>query len=177
MIGNMESLLLRQTTPADAAALLSLYRDVAATPNSGLARHSDEIDGHYVDAFLGGQDSGWLSIGAFHDGEPVGEIHAARMRPRQFHHVLTDLTIAVHPRMQGHGVGSSLFAELFARAALLDPPVTRIELVARTGNAAAIRLYERLGFRAEGRFQGRVRLANGLIEDDIPMARMAHGAR
>ena len=177
MIVSMEGLLLRPTTPPDAAALLSLYRAVAATPNSGLARHTDEIDGGYVDAFLGGRDSCWMSIGAFHDGDLVGEIHAARMQPRQFHHVFTDLTIAVHPRMQGHGVGSRLFGELFACAARLDPPVTRIELVARTGNAAAIRLYERLGFRAEGRFRDRVRLADGRVEDDIPMARTVDGAR
>ena len=177
MIGSMEGLLLRPTTSADAAALLTLYRSVAATPNSGLARHTDEIDEAYVAGFLVGQDAGWISIGAFHDGDPVGEIHAVRMHPRQFHHVLTDLTIAVHPRMQGHGVGSRLFAELFARAARFDPPVTRIELVARTGNAAAIRLYERLGFRAEGRFRDRVRLADGRVEDDIPMARMSDDAR
>jgi ribosomal protein S18 acetylase RimI-like enzyme len=177
MIVSMEGLLLRPATPADAAALLSLYRVVAATPNSGLARHSDEIDDGYVQAFLGGRNSGWISIGAFHDGEPVGEVHAVRMQPRQFHHVLTDLTIAVHPRMQGQGVGSRLFAELFARAARLDPPVTRIELVARTGNAAAIRLYERLGFRVEGRFRNRVRLADGRVEDDIPMARAVDGSR
>ena len=168
---------MRPLTSADAAAALFLYRTVAATPNSGLARQGDEVDEAYVDAFLGGQDSGWISIGAFHDGELVGEIHAARMQPRQFHHVLTDLTIAVDPRMQGHGVGSRLFGELFARAARLDPPVTRIELVARTGNAAAIHLYERLGFRAEGRFRDRVRLRDGRVEDDIPMARMSDGAR
>jgi len=174
---SMEGLLLRPTTPADAGALLCLYRAVAATPNSGLARHSDEMGAAYVAGFLGGQDAGWISIGAFQDGDPVGEIHAVRMQPRQFHHVLTDLTIAVHPRMHGHGIGSRLFAELFAHAALLDPPVTRIELVARTGNAAAIRLYERLGFRAEGRFHGRVRLPDGRVEDDIPMARMSDSAR
>jgi RimJ/RimL family protein N-acetyltransferase len=177
MIISMEELLLRPTTPTDAAALLALYRVVAGTPNSGLARQSDEIEPDYVESFLGGRDSGWMSIGAFHVGDLVGEIHAARMQPRQFHHVLTDLTIAVDPRMQGHGVGSRLFGELFARAARLDPPITRIELVARTGNAAAIRLYERLGFHAEGRFRDRVRLPDGRVEDDIPMARMVNGAR
>ena len=95
--------------------------------------------------------------------------HAAR---GSFNHVLTDLTVAVHPQAQGRGVGSRLFAALFEAAARLTPPATRIELVARTGNAAAIRLYERLGFRAEGRFVGRVRLPDGSIEDDIPMARI-----
>ena len=177
IIVNMEALLLRPTTPADSTALLSLYEDVAATPNSGLARHRDEVDRGYVDAFAGLRDPLGLSIAALDGQRVVGEIHAVRMRPRQFRHVLTDLTVAVHPRMQGRGVGSRLFDALFEAAAGLTPPVTRIELVARTGNAAAIRLYERLGFRAEGRFAGRVHLPDGSIEDDVPMARIAKPAR
>ena len=107
----------------------------------------------------------------------VGEIHAVRMRPRQFCQVLADLTVAVHPRAQGRGVGSRLFTAFFEAAARLTPPASRIELVARNGNAAALRLHERLGFRAEGRFVGRVHLSDGSIEDDIPMARIATGAR
>jgi ribosomal protein S18 acetylase RimI-like enzyme len=172
----MDELFLRPTTVADADAALSLYRIVASTPNSGLARHSDEMSREYVAAFLGDADGRGVSIAAFLGDAMAGEIHAMRMQPRQFNHVMTDLTIAVHPRMQGRGVGSRLFVALFDVAARCSPPVTRIELVARTGNAAAIRLYERLGFRAEGRFVGRVRLADGSIEDDIPMARISPAA-
>lgn len=169
----MDGLFLRPTAPADAVALLALYKDVAATPNSGLARNRDEVDRDYVAAFAGLGDPLGISIAAFDAQALAGEIHAVRMRPRQFHHVLTDLTVAVHPDAQGRGVGSRLFAALFEAASRCAPPITRIELVARTGNAAAIRLYERLGFRAEGRFTGRVRLPDGSIEDDIPMARVA----
>jgi len=169
----MEEVHVRATGEADVEALWSLYRTVAAMPNSGLARHADEMGRDYVSALPGYRDAKGISIAAFLGDALVGEIHALRMQPRQFSHVLTDLTIAVHPRAQGRGVGSRLFAALFAAAGRFTPPVTRIELVARTGNAAAIRLYERLGFRVEGRFVGRVRLADGSIEDDIPMARIA----
>jgi ribosomal protein S18 acetylase RimI-like enzyme len=162
----------RPTGPADIEALLALYRTVAAMPNSGLARHADEIGRDYVATLPGYRDAKGVSIAAFLGAGLVGEIHATRMQPRQFGHVLTDLTIAVHPGAQGRGVGSRLFESLFAAAGRFTPPATRIELVARTGNAAAIRLYERLGFRAEGRFVGRVHLADGSIEDDIPMARI-----
>jgi ribosomal protein S18 acetylase RimI-like enzyme len=177
MIVSMQELLLRPTSALDAAALLSLYRDVAAMPNSGLARLGAEMDLGYVAAFAGLRDPDGISIVACDGAALVGEIHAGRMRPWQFHHVLTDLTVAVHPRAQGRGVGSRLFTALFDAAARLTPPATRIELVARTGNAAAIRLYERLGFRAEGRFHGRVRLPDGTIEDDIPMARVTAPAQ
>ena len=168
----MSELELRPTTLADAERLLVLYQTVAATPNSGLARQCDEITRDYVEAFLPQRDTDWVSIGAFLGGTLAGEIHTTRMQPRQFSHVLTDLTIAVHPHAQGRGVGARLFAALFEAASRLTPPVTRIELVARTGNSAAIRLYERLGFRAEGRFHGRVHLPDGTIEDDIPMAKL-----
>jgi putative acetyltransferase len=169
----MDELQLRATTSADIDQVLSLYRSVAATPNSGLARHAEEIGREYVAPLPSYRNPGGISIVALLGDALVGEIHAARMQPRQFSHVLTDLTVVVHPQAQGRGVGSRLFAALFETAARLTPPVTRIELVARTGNAAAIRLYERLGFRAEGRFVGRVRLPDGRIEDDIPMARIA----
>ena len=172
IIQTVSELELRPTTHADAERLLAFYRTVAATPNSGLARQGDEITPDYVAAVLAHPGNDCVSISAFLGRALAGEIHATRMRPRQFNHVLTDLTIAVDPVMQGRGVGSLLFGALLEAAAGLVPPVTRIELVARTGNSAAIRLYERLGFRAEGRFHGRVRLPDGTIEDDIPMAKM-----
>jgi putative acetyltransferase len=92
------------------------------------------------------------------------------MAPAQFNHVLTDLTVAVHPDWQGKGLGSLLFQALIAAARDLRPAITRIELMAREGNDGAIRLYQRLGFKIEGRFAGRVHLPDGRIEDDIAMA-------
>jgi len=167
----LRDLQLRALTVADAASVLSLYREVASAPNCGLARAPDEMSAQYVEAFLARASSHGVAIGAFADNQLVGEIHAARIGPRQFSHVLTELTVAVRPGMQGRGVGATLFSALFRAAARLRPPIARIELIARSGNAAAIQLYERLGFSAEGRFVGRVRLRDGHIEDDIPMAR------
>ena len=174
----MSELKVRAMTLADVGATVSLYRTVAAVPGSGLARQSDEISQDYVEGFLTRATSSGLSLGAFVAGKLVGEIHATRLGPRQFDHVLTDLTVAVHPDAQGGGVGTRLFGALFKAATRLAGPVTRIELVARSGNGAALRLYERLGFRPEGRFQARVALADGRVEDDIPMARIlsVHGS-
>jgi putative acetyltransferase len=112
-----------------------------------------------------------ISLGAHAEDRLIGEIHAWRMQPRIFAHVLTDLTVAVAPDFQGRGVGIALFERLFEEAKALDPPATRIELFCRSGNGGAIRLYQRLGFAIEGAFKGRVKLANGRIEDDVPMAK------
>ncbi len=154
-----------------AAAVLDLYRAAASVEGAGLARAPDEMTIGYVEAFLDRAAHGGISLGAYFEDRLVGEVHAVRLGPRQFDHVLGDLTIAVHPAAQGLGIGSALFGTLFERASSLAPTVTRIELIARSGNVGALRLYERLGFVAEGRLIGRVRRPDGSIEDDIPMAR------
>lgn len=166
----MDALSIRRLTPDDVRAVVELYRAAASVEESGLAREADEIGAEYVCAFLEKTERDGVALGAFVDGRLVGEIHAARRGPRQFGHVLTDLTIAVHPSVQGRGIGSRLFADFIASAGNVSPPIKRIELMVRSGNANAIRLYERLGFVQEGRFVGRVLLRGGRIEDDIAMA-------
>ena len=161
---------LRALGPVDAPEVLTLYR-AAAAGRGGLARRPDEIDLGYVQAFLTRASAGGVSLGAYVGEALAGEIHATRIGPRQFAHVLTDLTVAVHPDHQGQGLGQALFKGLFAAAVSLTPPAERIELMARDGNADAIRLYERLGFVIEGRFPGRVRLEDGTVEADIAMGR------
>jgi len=150
--------------------VLALYR-AAAAGRGGLARAPDEIDEAYVHKFLDAASRDGVSRAVFAScGTLIAEIHALRMAPRQFRHVLTDLTVAVHPDWQGRGLGRLLFGHLIEAARALSPPATRIELFAREGNAGAIRLYERLGFVIEGRFKGRVRLPDGTLEDDVAMA-------
>ncbi|HXC56547.1 MAG TPA: GNAT family N-acetyltransferase [Rhizomicrobium sp.] len=161
--------LIAALTPDATEAVVALYR--AAATAGGLSRRPDEIDADNVRPFLVRAQSDGISRAAFApDGTLVGEIHALRMTPAQFSHVLTDLTVAVHPTWQGRGLGSLLFAQMIAAARSLAPPIRRIELMAREGNADAIRLYQRLGFKIEGRFAARVHLPDGRVEDDIAMA-------
>jgi putative acetyltransferase len=151
-------------------AVVALYR-AAADGRGGLARRPDEIDAESVRPFLERAACDGVSRAVWApDGTLAAEIHALRMAPAQFAHVLTDLTVAVHPGWQGKGLGSLLFKALIEAARVLQPRIARIELMAREGNDDAIRLYQRLGFRIEGRFAGRVHLPDGTIEDDIAMA-------
>lgn len=157
-------------TPNATDKVLTLYHAVASR-GGGLARAPDEIDEAYVRAFLTkAQADGVSRAVLLPDGSLAAEIHASRMYPRQFNHVLTDLTVAVHPDWQGKGLGAILFNALIDAARQMQPPITRIELMVREGNAGAVALYQRLGFVIEGRFARRVRLANGTIEDDLAMA-------
>jgi RimJ/RimL family protein N-acetyltransferase len=155
----------------DAEAVFALYRAVAASPESGLARRPDELSLDYVAGNIAKALNGGVALGAFREGRMVGVIRALPIGPRQFAHVLTDLTVAVDPAAQGQGIGAALFSALFEATTALG--ITRVELMTRSGNGRAIALYEKLGFVREGCFKGRVRLPDGRIEDDIAMARLA----
>jgi putative acetyltransferase len=74
----------------------------------------------------------------------------------------------VHPAQHGRGIGRALLAELLRRVSETRPDILRVELIARESNRRAIALYERLGFRREGRLEARIRSSGG-IEADIPM--------
>ena len=166
----MTEIMIAALTPDAADKVVTLYRAVAAA-GGGLARAPDEIDEAYVRGFLARAQTDGVSRAVWlPDGSLAAEIHAHRMHPRQFGHVLTDLTAAVRPDWQGKGLGAMLFNALIEAARQMQPPITRIELMVREGNTGAIALYQRLGFVIEGRLARRVRLPNGTTEDDLAMA-------
>jgi ribosomal protein S18 acetylase RimI-like enzyme len=166
----MTTITVRAISPDDSEAVFALHRAAASIPGSGLARGPGEITLSYVRQFVEGCGADGVILGAFEGDRLLGEIHVNRSAPRQSAHVLGGLTVAVSPDAQGKGVGTLLFGALRDMVRSLEPKVTRVELIARSGNERALRLYERLGFRREGRFVGRVCLPDGTIEDDIPMA-------
>ncbi|PVM86445.1 GNAT family N-acetyltransferase [Caulobacter endophyticus] len=160
---------IRQTRPYDAGPIAAVHRATAVIPG-GIARRPEEITDAYIDRVLNEALADGVGLVAVDTaGVVCGEIHAVRIPVKLFEHVLSDLTVAVHPDWRGRGVGSALFEALFAAARAMDPPIVRVELNAGAGNAGAIRLYERLGFRIEGRLEKRGRFPDGAFEDDIAM--------
>ncbi|OYW24879.1 MAG: GNAT family N-acetyltransferase, partial [Caulobacter sp. 12-67-6] len=95
---------IRAATPGDVTALVDLHRAAAAVPD-GLARRPDEITRDYVERFI----AGISFVAVDPDGAIWGEIHGARETVALFAHVLSNLTVAVHPDRQGLGIGSKLF--------------------------------------------------------------------
>ena len=165
----MSDFTIRPATSDDAAAVLALHRRVAAQPG-GLARQPEEVTIDYVVHALAASADGGVNLVAVDvKGALCGELHVERMKVAIFAHVLTDLTVAVDPDWQGRGVGSALFRALIDTARTMTPPVGRIELWTGAANLGAQRLYERLGFRVEGRMVGRGRLPDGTVDDDIVM--------
>jgi ribosomal protein S18 acetylase RimI-like enzyme len=160
----------RTATIEELPQVLGLYRRVAANPG-GLARLVDEIDDSHVHSFLSKAVANGLTLVAIDDrGEIIGEIHAYSPNLYCFSHVLSDLTIAVDPEHQGKGVGRLLFTRFLTTVTKEYPYITRVELIARESNEAAMCLYESLGFRVEGKMKSRIRNVDGTLEADIPMA-------
>lgn len=158
------------TQSQHAEQVVALYRSVAAIPG-GLARDVNEISSEYIHDFLQKSFRKGLSIAAFEheSGQLIAEIHGYSPEPKVFSHVISDVTIAVHPQYQGKGIGSEMFRVFIQNIREKQIHIRRIELIARESNGKAIELYQRLGFVIEGKLIGRINGING-FEADIPMA-------
>jgi len=161
---------IRRSQFEDQVAIWGLYCRVAAIPG-GIARLSGEVDRSYVARFMrSAVDRGLELVAENENGRIIGEIHAYSPDLYCFSHVLSDLTIVVDPAHQGRGVGRKLFERFLHVVTTKFTHIRRVELVARESNKDAIRLYESLGFRQEGRMLGRILNVDGSIESDVPMA-------
>lgn len=79
------------------------------------------------------------------------------------------LGMGVAASHRGAGIGTTLLATTLEAAAARG--LTRVELVVREDNAAAIALYRRLGFETEGRLR-RYLVVDGREYDALQMARL-----
>lgn len=162
-------LIIRETQSTDATAIHSLYVAVAQNPR-GIARSASEITETYVNAILDGIANGGLGFVAIHDNKLIGEIHATTKNIRIFDHLLSYLTIGIHPEFQGKGLGKQLFAYFLNYVTEKRKDIYRVELESRASNIAGIKLYESLGFVLEGRMKNQTRNADGSHEDGVMYA-------
>lgn len=83
-------------------------------------------------------------------------------------HVLDFEALAVSPGARGHGVGSLLIDALIDEAR--SRGARKLGLRALSTNARAITMYEKHGFREEGRLREEIRLPDGSYADDVWLA-------
>lgn len=166
-----DKMIIRPALLADFEGIFRLYKKVAALGN-GIARLEDEItEGYIRENLTRGLDDGIVLV-VETNGQIVAEIHTYRIGIRIFEHVLSNLTIAIHPDFQGQGIGYQLFKQLLEKVENDMPHILRVELHARDGNEAAIRLYKKLGFELEGYLKNRDKMADGSFYDDISLGWM-----
>ena len=164
----MKNKVVRKTTATDEAAIFALYKKVAAE-DGGIARSEAEITEGYIHNFVAHSVSDGLGVVVEIDHQIVGELHAYPIGPKIFEHVLSNLTIAVHPDFQGQGIGKQLFTYFLNIVETEMPHILRVELDTRDGNERAIALYKSIGFVVEGRLRNRDKLEDGRFFDDLAM--------
>jgi RimJ/RimL family protein N-acetyltransferase len=100
----------------------------------------------------------------------IAEIHAMKYGIRIFDHILTHLTIIVHPDHQGKGLGKKILQAFLNEVMEKRPGIRRVELESRSSNYRSIGLYKHLGFVQEGTMKNKTRNKDGSFEDSILMA-------
>jgi RimJ/RimL family protein N-acetyltransferase len=83
-------------------------------------------------------------------GTAIGEIHLSRLAPDNVHHRWTEVGIDILPEYQGKGYGSEALRWALDYAFRLAG-LHRVKIRALGWNEGAVRLYQRLGFKVEGR--------------------------
>lgn len=163
---------IRLLTSADAPRLLELYRLATATAE-GLIREPDEITPQYITRILALPAKGGIALGliASDSGDLAGAIHAYPWPGiRAVRHLLTDLTIAVHPRHQGKGYGRRLFQHFLGMVESERPDILRVELYTYSTNLRNRSFYESLGFVLEGSHRDKILDRSGALYTPISMA-------
>lgn len=168
----MDSFIIRQATSDDVFLIFDLYLQVTAQEH-GLARTFQEINLEYICHFSERAQKHGIQLILLDSQNPdnlIGEIHAYSPQPAIFGHLLSELTILIHPKFQKKGLGELLFNTFLNKVIQDFPSILRVELFCRESNKSAIKMYEKLGFIKEGRFENRIALAPNHYEADIPMA-------
>ncbi len=167
----MSEFSVRAARVEDAQYLAAAERETARTP--GLLRSKpEELRDETFTARIEQLESpgmhGRYLVAVDAQGSLVGHALLDPMPLIQCAHVFR-LTIVVHPGHTSRGVGRLLMNALVAWASE-NERLEKIELLVRSTNTRAIRLYQSCGFVAEGRLCRVIKLPSGEFIDDIAMA-------
>ncbi|KAH7082666.1 acyl-CoA N-acyltransferase [Paraphoma chrysanthemicola] len=83
-------------------------------------------------------------------GTAIGEIHLSRLAPSASHHRHTEIGIDIIPAHQGKGYGREAI-EWVLEYAFVKAGLHRVKIRSFAWNTGALRLYEKIGFKVEGR--------------------------
>lgn len=163
---------IRTAVPEDGPKIKALYVEVVKA-GGGLARREEEITDDYVNEFIQHSVDNGLIIVIEHPDDPeqlIGEMHGYKMDLKGFSHVLSHVTLAIHPQFQGKKMGRTLLTIFMEEIAKNRTDIGKIELMTGEFNKVAIILYQSMGFKIEGRLEMRYRNKRGVFEADIPMS-------
>lgn len=160
-----DGLLIRAAAPGDAEALAAITN--LPKYRSGTLRLPYETPEEWRKR-IAGKDAGDLLLVAELDDAVVGSAGLHRLTGRRAHAAM--IGMGVHDDFHGRGIGRALLAALI-EAADRWLGVRRLELTVFVDNTPAIRLYESVGFEAEGTLKAYA-FRDGRFADALAMARL-----
>jgi RimJ/RimL family protein N-acetyltransferase len=163
---------LRPVTEADATpAYVSWLNDPETTRYMESGRRAETVESirEYIARLEGREDARFLAI-VLNDGDRhVGNL---KLEPINWTHRHAVLGIMIgDPAARGRGVGTAA-TRLALQYAFSGLKLHRIALGVTADNLPAIRCYEKVGFKTEGRFREAVRREHGYV-DSLWMAILA----
>lgn len=156
--------LLRRATPADAAGLHRLQREIVEA-GEGVVLSPDELP-ERPRPWSGEPDD--LTLLALSGERVVGEASVRRIHRRALRHNAV-FTLGVAPDHQGVGLGRVLSERCLCWAD--DNELLRVDLQVLASNTRAQALYRSLGFVDVRRQEGFLRWPDGRVEADLTMER------
>ncbi len=164
-------MLIRRLVAADAVAYQSLrLAALRESPTAFSSSYEAECDVPMstIEAHMA-PDSGRCRFGAFDGANLVGVVGVGRESALKVRHKAFVGGMYVAPAWRGKGLGRQLLEQalLFVDAM---PGLLQVTLAVTAGNAAALALYESMGFVVYGRAPNAL-LVDGVLHDDVQMAR------
>jgi len=161
---------IRKAALTDQKQLLALYLKVAENPR-GIARTVEEIDASYIsNLFESVEKNDGLFLVGLDNRKIVAAILASKYGLKIFDHILSNLTVLVHPNFQGKGFGKQLFLAFLEIIKNERPDILRVELESRSSNQKSLGLYRSIGFQQEGVMKNKTRNLDGGFEDSLLFA-------
>lgn len=165
---NGEPITLRLMTPADATALHSFFQELAEENAYDLLfLRRDVTSGPEIDRWALEIASGEaVTVIAIADGQVLGESSLHRSDVPWTRHV-GNVRVIVDPQQRGRGLSRLLLAEICAVAE--QGGIERLVAEMMAEQASALGLFQRLGFRQEGRYEAFARDSQGKLHDLVVM--------
>ncbi|QAY59611.1 N-acetyltransferase family protein [Microbacterium protaetiae] len=141
-------MLIRDATPADAAAIAAIYND--AVLHTTATWHTTTVDADERRAWIAArQTAGFPVLVAADDGDVIGYATYGDWRAWEGYRFTVEHSVYVRADRRSRGLGRTLLERLIAHARAAGKHV----MVAGIGseNAGSIALHERLGFTEVGR--------------------------
>ncbi|MFH6786473.1 MULTISPECIES: GNAT family N-acetyltransferase [Methylobacterium] len=160
----MHAFEIRRLGAADGPAYRALRLEALERHPESFGTAFEDVAGHGPDWFGQRLEQG-ITLGAFRDGALAGAVTLVLNEGAKLRHKGDVVAVYLRPAARGLGLGAALLNRLVDEA---RPRVEALRLTVEAGNGAALRLYERLGFRAYGRERRALKIG-GRYHDEVLM--------